>query len=69
MTALEYDALGNVITLTDALKGESVFEVDALSRTVKSIDPMGGIYLYEYDENGNLLTPDHAGRRHDPDDV
>ena len=29
--------------------------VDALNRTVKMTDALGGEYEYTYDENGNLL--------------
>ena len=54
-TAMEYDALGNVLKVTDALKGETANEVDALSRTVKTTDAMGGVYEHTYDANGNRI--------------
>ena len=50
-----YDARGNLIQVTDALKHNYKFEFDRNDRVVKAILPLGQSTLYRYDDAGNLL--------------
>lgn len=55
-----YDGEGNISSFSTGAIGDNnkhfyKYELDALGRCVKEIDPMGGIAQYEYDADGNLL--------------
>ena len=55
-TAYEYDPLGNVKTITDALGGKTAYEYDALSRVTNTVSPGGTATAYAYDSLGNLTS-------------
>ena len=56
MTALAYVALGNLLSVTDALGNvTSVSEYDSMGRVTKTTDALGLVTDYSYDETGKLL--------------
>lgn len=54
--AYEYDPLGNVTAVTDAMGGKTVYTYDALSRVTKATSPMGAESTFTYDSLGNLTA-------------
>ena len=61
VTAYEYDALGNVTAVTDAMGGKTAYEYDALSRITKVTSPMGAKSTFAYDSLGNITSFTDAG--------
>ena len=59
-TTYQYDILGNLRVVTDALGNTTVITYDALSRKVGMRDPDMGTWTYAYDANGNLITQTDA---------
>jgi RHS repeat-associated protein len=59
-TTYQYDVLGNLRVVTDALGNTTVITYDALSRKVGMRDPDMGAWTYAYDANGNLITQTDA---------
>ena len=59
-TTYQYDILGNLRVVTDALGNTTVITYDALSRKVGMRDPDMGTWTYAYDANGNLTTQTDA---------
>ncbi len=63
LTRYEYDRLGNLTKITDALGNVKSMIYDALSRKLHMVDPDKGEMVYTYDDNGNLLrTLDAKGQ-------
>jgi RHS repeat-associated protein len=55
-TTTTYNALGRIITTTNAKGQATNFEYDALGRLTKVTDAKSGTVTYTYDANGNRLT-------------
>lgn len=53
-TTYEYDAVGNLVKITDADGNMIITEYDSLSRKIYMNDPDMGEWTYEYDLSGNL---------------
>ncbi|MFH0727105.1 MAG: RHS repeat-associated core domain-containing protein [Pseudomonadota bacterium] len=51
-----YDAIGNVLSVTDEEENITRFEYDALNRLVKTTDPAGETIERSYDRRDNLLS-------------
>jgi len=61
-TAYAYDALGRVLTVTNALGHTDTFTYDALGRIKTVKDRKNNITTYYYDANGNIIeTKDALG--------
>jgi RHS repeat-associated protein len=59
LTAYNYDALGDLITVTQGSQTRT-FQYDSLARLTSSINPESGTRTYVYDNNGNLVTSVNA---------
>ncbi|MCX5715098.1 MAG: DUF6443 domain-containing protein [Candidatus Omnitrophica bacterium] len=59
-TTYEYDALGNLVRVTDDQGNQIVFAYDSLGRKLWVNDPDMGIWQYEYDAVGNLTRQTDA---------
>ena len=59
---MNYDAQGNLDSLTDALQRTTSFEHDLAGRIIKQILPDGREVNYAYDPNGNLISLTPPGR-------
>jgi RHS repeat-associated protein len=59
-TTYEYDALGNLIKVTDNQNNSTHIWYDSLGRKLKMDDPDMGIWTYEYDVAGNLIKQTDA---------
>ncbi|MEW5744707.1 MAG: FG-GAP-like repeat-containing protein [Nitrospirota bacterium] len=59
-TTYEYDILGNLLYVTDALGNETMVVYDSLSRKIAMNDPDMGLWSYQYDDNGNLVSQTDA---------
>jgi len=59
-TEYEYDAFGNLSTVTDALGNETVFVYDQRGRKIQMSDPDKGVWTYTYDALGQLTTQTDA---------
>ncbi len=59
-TAYDYDALGRLITTTNALSGTTVTHYDVLGRRVATTDLEGSVTHYGYDAAGRLVTTTNA---------
>ena len=58
----EYDRVGNLIKVVDALNRNTQYEYNSFGEQVKKIDKDGAITQYNYDNNGNLtkvIRPDN----------
>ena len=55
-TLYAYDPLGNLEYVRDALGNETWITYDSLSRKTAIYDPDMGLWEYEYDVVGNLIT-------------
>ena len=65
VSAMSYDAVGNVISQTDAKGRTRQRFYDVLRRLTKEIDPILGETTYTYDVRDNLLTvTDANGHTH-----
>lgn len=54
--SFSYDALGNVLTRTDA-RGTTTFTYEPQFNKVETItDPLGNVARFDYDESGNLIA-------------
>ena len=64
VTGLEYDLVGNLVKITDALGHATTFTYDDLDRRSGVTDALGGTATTEYDAVGNATaTIDVLGRR------
>lgn len=54
--AIAYDPAGNILRMTDAAGGRSVYFYDDLGRRTVEIDAAGTYTKYAYDANGNVLS-------------
>ena len=59
-TRYQYDVLGNLRVVTDALNNTTVMTYDNLSRKVGMNDPDMGLWSYAYDLNGNMTAQTDA---------
>jgi len=55
-----YDAVGNLISTTDALDHTTTYEYDALNRKVKTTDALGHTTQVAYDVLGNVIDETDA---------
>ena len=55
-TSYEYDALGNLLKITDSRSNEFNFSYDSLGRKILLDDPDLGVWVYGYDSEGNLVN-------------
>ncbi|HEX8170602.1 MAG TPA: discoidin domain-containing protein [Thermoanaerobaculia bacterium] len=63
-TTMTYDAVGNVLTVSDGFGHTIRTTPDGLGRTVAMSDPDLGNWSYEYDDNGNMTAQtDAKGQR------
>jgi RHS repeat-associated protein len=63
VTRYEYDALGNLIKITDAQNNITIMTYDGLSRKTQTNCPNRGRTVLEYDNVGNLIrTMDNKGQ-------
>ena len=53
-TTYQYDALGNLLLVTDTYGNTTPIAYDSLSRKIQMTDPAMGQWHYYYDNNGNL---------------
>lgn len=53
-TLYEYDVLGHLLRVSDALNNQTEMHYDTLGRKVYMKDPDMGVWTYYYDANGNL---------------
>ncbi len=51
----EYDRLGNLTKLTDAIGREEVYEYNIFGEQIKKVEKDGATTNYTYDKNGNLI--------------
>jgi RHS repeat-associated protein len=61
-TNLSFDGLNRLISLTDALQGESTFTYDASDNLTQVTDAEGVITRYSYDGLNNLLAEESTAR-------
>jgi YD repeat-containing protein len=63
VTAYSYDAVGNLLSLTDSVGNTTAYRYDALHRLVEELDPLGRSTTFAYDAAGNLTShKDRMGR-------
>jgi RHS repeat-associated protein len=55
-TTMAYDAIGNMVSITDALGSITKYDHDGLGRVISETSPLGLVTSYTYDEHSNLLT-------------
>jgi RHS repeat-associated protein len=55
-TQYDYDVLGNLVVVTDALRNTTVISYNVLGQKTDMIDPDMGKWKYGYDLGGNLIT-------------
>jgi RHS repeat-associated protein len=55
-TSYQYDALGHLVRVKDALGNESTFAWDSLGRKVAMCDADAGCWTYKYDAVGQLVS-------------
>jgi len=60
VTTYDYDAMGNLVLITDHLNNRVVFAYDSLKHKIGMTDPDLGAWLFEYDDNGNLTKSINA---------
>jgi RHS repeat-associated protein len=60
VTTYEYNAAGDLLTVTDAAGNITEIEYDTLGRKLNMTDPDMGYWQYTYDANGNLKTQTDA---------
>ena len=53
---MNYDAVGNLITETDALGRKTGYKYDRLNRQIEQIEAKNQSSTYSYDGVGNLLS-------------
>jgi RHS repeat-associated protein len=73
-TGYTYDAVGNLLTITDANGNVTTFGYDLLDRLIREVNPIGNTWQYEYDPVGNLIrrtdaNGDVTGYTYDADDL
>jgi RHS repeat-associated protein len=56
VTRYDYDVLGHLVSVVDALGSQTRLAYDALGRRVRLEDPNAGTYRYTYDGEGRLST-------------
>lgn len=59
-TVYRYDAVGNLVEMTDSLGKKTSFVYDSLGRKLAMTDPSAGTWRYAYDANGNLIRQTDA---------
>jgi len=59
-TAMTYDGLGRLLTVTDGMGHRFAYTYDTLSRRLTADDPDRGLWRSTYDDTGNLLTQTDA---------
>jgi len=59
-TDYQYNAAGDLLTVTDAMGNVTSMSYDSLGRKIGMIDPDMGSWHYIYDANGNLITQTDA---------
>jgi RHS repeat-associated protein len=63
-TTYDYDVLGNLVVVTDALQNTTVITYNVLGQKTEMRDPDMGKWKYQYDLGGNLITQtDALGRK------
>jgi RHS repeat-associated protein len=63
-TTFEHDVLGRRLRSIDALGNQTAVAYDSLSRMLQMSDPDRGLWLYEYNDGGQLVAEtDARGRR------
>jgi RHS repeat-associated protein len=55
VTSYDYDPLGRLTGLTDALGNETRIDYDKLGRRTRLEDPNAGVFEYRYDREGRLI--------------
>lgn len=60
ITNYSYDVLDNLILIRDHYGNSSEFFYDSLKRKIRMVDPDLGTWLYDYDNNGNLVKSVNA---------
>ena len=61
VTRYQYDLLGNLTKITDALGEETRISYDALGRKQRLVDPNAGTYDYKYDNEGRVTEVHGSG--------
>jgi RHS repeat-associated protein len=56
LTSYQYDALDNLISVSQGSLNPRTFAYDSMSRMTSSSNPESGTITYSYDSNGNLVT-------------
>ena len=54
-TVNTYDAVGNLLSVTDPEGNETSYQYDRLDRQVTVTDPLGNTSTEEYDADGNVI--------------
>ncbi len=62
-TIYEYNALGNLVMLTDDHGNQTTMTYDTLGRKLTMDDPDMGVWSYTYDLNGNLTSQTDAKQK------
>lgn len=60
--SLQYDAVAQTTTVTDARGGATVLYLDARGLVTRSVDPLGASTHFQYDEGGRLVQRAQAER-------
>lgn len=55
-TKVQYDKLGRVAGITDAMLNSEVYELDAFGNRISKIDKRGSLFTYSYDRLGRLKS-------------
>ena len=55
LTSYKYDALGNLLSVSQGSLNPRTFVYDSLSRLTSSVNPESGTMSYTYDANGNVV--------------
>lgn len=60
VTTYEYNAAGNLLTVTNHIGNTTIISYDTLGRKIAMDDPDMGHWVYAYDANGNLISQTDA---------
>jgi RHS repeat-associated protein len=55
-TIFDYDSVGNLLKVTDALGHSVSYGYDAMNQLTNRVDQLGRVELYRYDKNGNVTN-------------